>query len=72
MDTVDIVNIGIGLDIAGPAIMLILIIVGAVKAWPYRKTDKERFRAIYKPYKYWGFGIWIVLNLIGVLLIMYA
>lgn len=64
------VNLGIALDIAGPAIFMILIIVGAVKAWPYRKTDKDRFNAIYKPYKYWGFGIWIVFNVIGLVLVM--
>lgn len=68
----NMVDIGIALDIAGPAIMMILIIIGVVKAWPYRKTDREKFVAIYKPYKYWGLGIWIVSNAIGILLIMNA
>lgn len=66
------VNLGIALDIAGPVIMIILIIIGAAKAWPYRKNDIERFRKIYKPYKYWGLGIWIVFNVIGIILIMNA
>lgn len=66
------VNLGIAFDIAGPAIMLILIIIGMVKAWPYRKVDREKFVAIYKPYKYWGFGIWIAFNLVGILLIVYS
>lgn len=70
--SMDMVHIGIALDIAGPAIMMILIIVGAIKAWPYRKTDRDRFVSIYKPYKYWGLGIWIVFNIIGILLIMNA
>lgn len=68
----DIVNIGLAIDIAGAAILLILQVIGAVKAWPYRKTDKERFLAIYKPYRYWGFGIWLVFNIIGTLLVLYA
>lgn len=68
----DIVNVGLALDIAGPAILLVLLITGAVKAWPYRKTDKERFTAIYRPYRYWGLGIWLVFNVIGILLIMSA
>lgn len=68
----NIVNIGIGLDIAAPVIMMIFIITGAVKAWPYRKTDRERFITIYKPFKYWGLGIWLVLNIIGMLLIFNA
>lgn len=63
------INLGIAFDIAGPAIMIILIIIGAIKAWPYRKTDPNKFNAIYKPYKYWGFGIWIILNVTGILLI---
>lgn len=62
------VKLGIALDIAGPVIMMILIIIGAVKAWPYRKTDQQRFRAIYKPYKYWGMIIWIICNVIGIIL----
>lgn len=66
------VNIGIALDIAGPAIMLILFIIGAVKAWPYRKTDPEKFVSIYKPYKYWGLGVWLVFNVVGLLLLMNA
>lgn len=65
----DTVNIGLALDIAAPVIMLIILITGAVKAWPYRKTDKQKFIAIYKPYKYWGFGIWLFLNAISLLLI---
>lgn len=66
------VNLGIALNIAGPVIMLLLIVFGARKAWPYKNTDKERFAAIYNPYKYWGWGIWLVLDLIGILLIMYS
>lgn len=68
----DNVNIGLALNIAGPAIMLILTIVGAVKAWPYRTTDKERSHAIYKPFKYWGLGIWMAFSLAGTLLVMNA
>lgn len=66
------INLGIAFDIAGPAVMIVLIIIGAMKAWPYRKTDSEKFRSIYKPYKYWGLGIWIVFNIIGILLIYNA
>lgn len=66
------VNLGIALDIAGPTIMLVLIIIGWIKAWPYRKTDRERFRAIYKPYRYWGLSIWLVCNIVGIFLVMYA
>lgn len=65
-------DIGIAFDIAGPVILLVLIIIGAVKAWPYRSTDRDKFNSIYKPYKYWGFGIWIVFNAIGLLLVMNA
>ena len=68
----DAPNIGITVDIAGSVILLILIIVGAVKAWPYSKTDPEKFSAIYKPYKYWGFGLWILFNAIGFVLVMSA
>lgn len=64
------VEFGIALDIAGPAIMIILIIIGAVKAWPYRKADPARFRAIYKPYKYWGFGIWLASSILGIILVL--
>lgn len=66
------VNFGIALSIAAPAIMLVLIIIGAVKAWPYRNVDREKFVAIYKPYKYWGIGLWLALDLIGIALIMNA
>lgn len=66
------INLGIAFDIAGPAVMIVLIIIGAMKAWPYRKTDSEKVRSIYKPYKYWGLGIWIVFNIIGILLIYNA
>ena len=66
------VNLGIALDIAGPSIMIILVIIGVVKAWPYRKTDRSRFVAVYKPYKYWGLAIWIIFNIAGILLIMNA
>lgn len=64
------VNWGMAFDIAGPALMIVFIIIGAIKAWPYRKIDPEKFKAIYKPYKYWGFGIWIAFNLIGIVLIL--
>ncbi len=66
------VNLGIAIDIAAPIIMLVFVIFGAVKAWPYKKTDKERFAAIYKPYKYWGIGLWLLLNAVGLFLIMYT
>lgn len=68
----DIIHLGLGLDIAGPIIMIIFIITGAVKAWPYRKTDRQRFAAIYKPYKYWGIGIWLACNVAGLLIILHA
>ncbi len=68
----DIVEIGMAFDIAGPLIAIAFIIAGAVKAWPYRKTDAERFRKIYKPYKYWGFGLWLLFNLVGILLVIIA
>lgn len=64
------VNLGIAFDIAGPALALIIFIIGLVKAWPYRKTDKEKFKAVYMPFRLWGFGIWIGFNVIGVVLIM--
>lgn len=66
------VNLGIAFDIAGPVIMIVLVIIGAIKAWPYRKTDTAKYSAIYKPYKYWGIGIWLVSNMIGVFLIYSA
>lgn len=66
------VKLGIALDIAAPVLLLVCIIVGAWKAWPYRKTDRERFTAIYKPYKWWGLGGFIVLNTIGLILIACA
>ncbi len=62
------VNLGIAIDIAGSAIFIILLIIGTVKAWPYRKTDKEKFAQIYKPYKWWGFSVWIICNLAASLL----
>lgn len=64
------VNLGIILNIAGPIIMIVLIIIGAIKAWPYRKTDTQKFNTIYKPYKYWGLGLWIFFNTLGMLLVM--
>ena len=65
-------KLGIILDIAGPVIMLLLLITGIVKAWSYRKIDRAQFIAIYKPYKYWGLGIWLVFNIIGIILVMNA
>ena len=67
----DYVNLGIALDIAGPAIMIVLTIIGAVKAWPYRNTDRQKFVSIYKPYKYWGLSIWILSSLIGIISIAF-
>lgn len=66
------VRLGIALDIAGPAIMLLLIIIGAVRAWPYRRSDPQRFTALYKPYKWWGLCIWIACNVAGILLVLSA
>lgn len=64
------VNIALALEIAGPLIALILIIVGAVKAWPFRKTDKQKFAEIYKPYKWCGIAVFVLLNLVGYLLLL--
>lgn len=64
------VNFGIALSIAGPAIMILLIIIGAIKARPYRNTDIAKFRTIYKPYKYTGMCTWIVCSVIGILIIV--
>lgn len=72
MDTQTLVDIGLALDIAGPAIFLILIIIGAIKAWPYRKTDRDRFAAIYRPFKLTGAVIWIVASIAGILIIRFA
>lgn len=66
------VNFGIALTIAGPIIMIIMDLIGAKKAWRYRVTDREKFNAIYKPYKFWGLVIWGVLTIIGVLCIRFA
>lgn len=66
------INTGIALSIAAPLIGLILMLIGVAKAWPYRKTDKERFVAAYKPYKWAGLIIWIGLDLVGILLILLA
>ncbi len=63
------VNLGIAFIISGPAIMLALIIIGARKALPYRNVNRDKFNAIYKPYKFWGLCIWGILTLIGLLLI---
>ncbi|MCM1067036.1 MAG: hypothetical protein NC418_05615 [Muribaculaceae bacterium] len=66
------INFAIGIDIAGSAIFLVLIIIGAVKAWPYRKTDRERFNSVYKPYKWAGFGIWIGASIICTVMLLFA
>ncbi len=63
------INLGLAFDIAAPVVLIILIIVGATKAWPYRKKDREKFYAIYRPYKVWGFGLFLLLNAIGIVLI---
>ncbi len=66
------VNLGIGLNIAGPLIMIVITIIGAVKAWPYRKVDRQKFASIYKPYKYIALAAWLIFDLAGIIIIMNA
>lgn len=66
------VNVGLAFDIAAPITFLILVLIGVAKAWPYRKTDRNRFVATYKPYKWWGLILCIALNVIGVIFILLA
>lgn len=63
------VNLGIAFVIAGPAIMIVFIIIGSRKALPYRNVNRDKFNAIYKHYKFWGLCVWGILTLIGLLLI---
>lgn len=63
-------NIGISLSIIGPVFAILLYIIGIVKAWPYRKTDRQKFIDIYKPYKWRGLIIWIGLTVIGISIVL--
>lgn len=65
------VNAGIALSIIGPLLAILLYIIGIIKAWPYRKTDRQKFVEIYKPFKWWGLVIWIGLTIIGMIFVTF-
>lgn len=63
------VDFAITLSIMGPAAALVLFLTGAVKMWPYLKIDKEKARAIYKPYRIAGFAIWLGLTFVSIIIL---